>query len=321
VVKTNVHFPTDYNLLWDAARKCIEISCQLAEKQGLSGWRKASDWKKRIKRAFRKVQKVKKSGGKNKESRLGFAVGSYLELATTLTKKIYEFKSIAKNPSSISEINLQISLDYFHNMLDKHIDLVDRRLLQGQKIPHNEKVFSLFEPHTQWINKGKAGVVAELGQKHLIVTDQNHFIVHHQLIGSMPDIEMTIALTKKLKKQYGDSLSSISLDKGFSSNPIIEAVKPIHPNVIIKAKGKPTKARLEIEQSDAFKHLQNKHQAIESNINQLTYNGLNICRDKGEENFKKYVSLAVVSYNLHRLGNLIKKQLNAGSKKKARKTA
>lgn len=308
-------------MLWDAARKCIEISCQLAEKQGLPGWRKASDWKKRVKCTFRKVQKVKKSGGKNKESRLGFAVGSYLELATTLTKKICEFKSITKSPSSISEINLQISLDYFHHMLDKHINLVDRRILQGQKIPHSEKVFSLFEPHTGWINKGKAGVVAELGQKHLIVTNQNHFIVHHQLMGSNPDMEMTIALTNKLKKQYGNKLSSISLDKGFSSNAIIEAVKPIHPNVIIKVKGKPSKARLEIEQSDEFRCLQNKHQAIESNINQLTHNGLDICRDKGEENFKKYVSLAVVSYNLHRLGNLIKKQLNVNSKKKARKAA
>ena len=316
-----MHFPTDYNLLWDAARKCIEISCQLAEKQGLSGWRKASDWKKRVKRAFRKVQKVKKSGGKNKESRLGFAAGSYLELATRLTKKIDEFKSIVKAPCSISEINLQLSLDYFHQMLDKHIDLVNRRLLQGQKIPHNEKVFSLFEPHTGWINKGKAGLIAELGQKHLIVTDQNHFIVHHQLMGSTPDMEMTIVLAEKLKKQYGDRLSSISLDKGFSSNPIIEAVQPIHPNVIIKAKGKPSKARLEIEQSEEFTYLQNKHQAIESNINQLTHHGLDICRDKGEENFKKYVSLAVVSYNLHRLGNLIKKQLNADSKKKVRKTA
>ena len=321
MVKTHVHFPTDYNLLWDAARKCIEISCQLAEKQGLSSWRKASDWKKRVKRAFRTVQKVKKSGGKNKESRLGFAVGSYLELATRLTKKIYEFKAIVKDPCSISDINLQVSLDYFHQMLDKHIDLVDRRLLQGQKIPHHEKVFSLFEPHTGWINKGKAGVVAELGQKHLIVTDQNHFIVHQQLIGSSTDMEITIPLIKKLKIQYQDRLSSISLDKGFSSNLIIEAVKPIHPNVVIKAKGKPSKARLEVEQSDEFKHLQNKHQAIESNINQLTYHGLNICRDKGEENFKKYVSLAVVSYNLHRLGNLIKKKLNANSKKRVRKAA
>lgn len=160
--------------------KCIEISCQLAEKQGLSGWRKASDWKNRVKRSFRKVQKVKKSGGKNKESPLEFAVSSYLELATTLTSKVQEFKTALKESCSISEIHLRLSQDYFHKMLNKHIDLVDKRLLQGQKIPHNEKIFSLFEPHTQWINKGKAGVIAELGQKHLIVTDQNHFIVHHQ---------------------------------------------------------------------------------------------------------------------------------------------
>lgn len=135
------------------------------------------------------------------------------------------------------------------------------------------------------------------------------------------DMDLTIALTKKLKKQYEDRLASISFDKGFSSNPIIEAVKQIHPNVIIKAKGKPSKDRQEIEQDNEFRHLQNKHQAIESNINQLTYHGLNKCRDKGEENFKKYVSLAVVSYNLHRLGNLIKKQVNANSNKRVRKAA
>lgn len=57
VVKTDVHFPTDYNLLWDAIRKCIEISCALAEEQKISGWRKASDWKKRVKVEFRKLQK------------------------------------------------------------------------------------------------------------------------------------------------------------------------------------------------------------------------------------------------------------------------
>ncbi len=306
--------------MWDAARKCIELSCCLADKHNIQGWRKASDWKKRIKYQFRKVQKVKRSGGKNKESRLGFAVTTYLELATTLTKKVNEFKATFQ-AGNLSDIGSLVPLEYFHQMLDKHIDLVRRRLLKGEQIPHSEKVFSLFEPHTQWINKGKAGVVAELGQKHLIVTDQHHFIVHHQLMQSTPDMEITIELTKKLKKKWGDRLSSISFDKGFSSKQIIEDLQIIHPDVIIKAKGKLTKARQEIEQSDEFKELNNKHQSIESNINQLTYNGLNICRDKGEENFKKYVSLAVVSYNLHRLGNLIKKQLQTKSNRKAKKVA
>lgn len=67
--------------------------------------------------------------------------------------------------------------------------------------------------------------------------------------------------------------------------------------------------------------MDNTHQAIEPNINQLEYHGLNKCRDKGGVNFKKYVALAVLSYNLHRLGNLIKKQLAPKKAKNKQKAA
>ncbi len=67
--------------------------------------------------------------------------------------------------------------------------------------------------------------------------------------------------------------------------------------------------------------MNNSHQGVESNINQLEYHGLDKCPDKGEENFKKYVSLAVLSYNLHRLGNLIKKEIVKQPIKKKRKAA
>ncbi len=40
------------------------------------------------------------------------------------------------------------------------IDLIKRRVLQDEKIPHEDKIFSIFEPHTEWISKGKAGVGA-----------------------------------------------------------------------------------------------------------------------------------------------------------------
>lgn len=307
VVKTNVHFPTDYNLLWDAARKCIEISCALAEEQKIAGWRKASDWKKRVKIEFRKVQKTKKSGGKNKESRLKHATKEYLNLAEVLDKKTAEF-IIAFKPNTSKQVLQILELEYYKSMLVKHIDLVERRLIKGEGIPHSEKVFSLFEPHTKWISKGKAGVICELGQKHLIVTDQNHFIVYHKLIEDTPDATFTIEIAEKLKEQFGDDLASLSLDKGFSSKQIITELEGIIPNAIIKQKGKPNKARQETERTEDFKSLNNSHQAIESNINQLEYHGLQKCKDKGEENFKKYVSMGVLSYNLHRLGNLIKKE-------------
>lgn len=99
----------------------------------------------------------------------------------------------------------------------------------------------------------------------------------------------------------------MSFDKGFSSKEIITELESIILNAIIKQKGKPNKARQEIKHTQDFKKGNNNHRAVASNINQLLYHGLHKCRDKGEENLKKQFSLAVLSYNLHRLGNLIKK--------------
>ena len=292
----------------------------MAKEQNLEGWRKGLDWKKRIKIEFRKLQKTKKSGGKNKESRLKYSVKNYLEIAKILQKKVVDFQTIFI-ANTIAQNCTFLELKYYHKMLIKHIDLVERRLLKGEKIPHSEKLFSLFEPHTKWISKGKAGVIAELGEKHLIVTDQYHFIVLNKIIADTPDAVFTIEVAERLKKQYGNRIFSLSFDKGFSSKEIIKDLVDLIPNTMIKQKGKPNKERKEIENTADFKALNNEHNAIESNINQLTYHGLDKCRDKGKTNFDKYVSLAVLSYNLHRLGNLIKKEREKQPAKKRQKAA
>ena len=292
----------------------------MAKTQNLEGWRKALDWKKRIKIEFRKLQKTKKSGGKNKEFRLKNAAKNYLDIAKILLEKVVDFRTIFK-PNTIDQNLTFLELQYFFEMLVKHIDLVERRLLKGEKIPHSEKLFSLFEPHTKWISKGKAGVVAEFGEKHLIVTDQHHFIVLDQIIADTPDAAFTIDIAERLKKQFGNRIASLSFDKGFSSKKIIKDLELIIPNTMIKQKGKPTKERKEIEGTDHFKALNNAHNAVESNINQLTYHGVDTCCDKGKINFDKYVSLAVLSYNLHRLGNLIKKEKEKKQTRKRQKGA
>jgi IS5 family transposase len=67
-------------------------------------------------------------------------------------------------------------------MLDKHLDLVARRLLHGETIPAEEKVFSLFEPHTEWIQKGKQRPNVELGHKFLLATDQHQLIQDYAVL-------------------------------------------------------------------------------------------------------------------------------------------
>src|SRR5699024_169003 len=90
VVETDTHFPTDYNLLWDSARKCIDIAVFLRKKAGLKGWRKASDWRRNLKGQMRRVGRASSGGGKNKARRLEGTVGAYLCKAGRLAEKVNE---------------------------------------------------------------------------------------------------------------------------------------------------------------------------------------------------------------------------------------
>jgi len=87
------------------------------------------DWKKRIKIEFRKLQKTKKSGGKNKEFRLKYAAKNYLALAKILQTKVVDFQTIF-TPKNLSQEMVFLELKYYLEMLVKHIDLVERRLLK-----------------------------------------------------------------------------------------------------------------------------------------------------------------------------------------------
>ncbi len=128
-------------------------------------------------------------------------------------------------------------LAYYQEMIKKHIDLIQRRLLKGETIPSAEKVFSIFEPHTEWISKGKANKKVELGHKILIATDQHHFILHHQVIQSEADAALTVPLADSLLCKYSN-IESLSLDKGFYSKENKELLSLSIPQVVMPKKGK-----------------------------------------------------------------------------------
>ena len=68
--ESTVHFPTDLNLGWDCARKCIELCTRLCQTYDLTGWRKHANWRSRIKALARRSARASSSGGKNKATRV-----------------------------------------------------------------------------------------------------------------------------------------------------------------------------------------------------------------------------------------------------------
>jgi len=244
VLETNVHFPTDLNLLWDAGLKCLVLLPRLAQHLEHSGWRKAYTGRKQLKTLLRTCGTISHGGGAQKCKRLDAAVTAYLRKAYALEQKVFA-SLLALRPQALSvlEQSTLAEVEYYHEMLIKHLDLIDRRVLQGEPIPHAEKCFSLFEPHTEWINKGKVSPTVELGHKLLITTDQHSLILDYKIMTQSADVKETLPLADRLLARFGDGqIQSWSVDKGFSAQQDRELLELFIPAVIMPKKGRRSQA-------------------------------------------------------------------------------
>ena len=302
VLETDVHFPTDLNLLWDAGRKCVDlIEGYHAAGYELPGWRKAKAWRRQLKNLQRSTSQIVYRGGPNKEARVKQAVREYLVVGRALEVKVR---------ASLMELcDLSVAatrweqLAYFHAMLAKHLGLVARRLLHGETIPAHEKVFSLFEPHTEWIQKGKQRPNVELGHKLLLATDQQQLIQDYAVLLGEAEVDQSIPVTDRLLGRYGaGSVASISFDKGFTRTADRELLSLYVPEVVMPKRGKKNAAETERESEKKFVALRKQHSAVESEINSLEHHGLNRCLDVGIKGYQRYVGYGVMSYNLHVIG-------------------
>ena len=298
-----MHFPTDVNLLWDAQRKCADLLAPMVQAAGLVGWRKCQDWRRKLKTQMIGLTRLTSGGGPNKEQRQQAAARAYVQDSYRFEQKVFSTLQALPVPQSPAQWAQRGRLDYFHTMMIKQLDLVERRLLQGQTIAHAEKIFSLFEAHTQWIKKGKLFPPVELGHKVLLTSDQHELILDYKVMDQLNDADEVIALADRLLGSYGPTaVASLSFDKGFSRAEDRQLLELYIPEVIMPKRGKRNSQEQAREQQRSFAALRRKHNAIESDINALEHHGLDRCPDKGLHGFKRYVGFGVLAYNLHQIG-------------------
>jgi len=329
VVESNIHFPTDINLLWDSIRKSIEMIGFLRGKGlVLTSWREWKDWLRKVRSAYRSASEIHRKQGANYKVRLQEAVNIYLDLCRTVSLKIKGALmelSIKEELTSFSErqkAKLK-ALYYYILMLDKHVDLVHRRIILEEVIPHSEKVFSIFESHVEWNSKGKANKAVELGHNVLVATDQYGFILHSEVYEQTVDKRRTIALGKILSEKYAGpayKLKAITFDKNFFSGPAEKFLMNTFEIVVLPKPGRASKLELAVSENEDYKRVKKSHSQVEGNINELEHHGLDICRDKGIDGFKRYVAYGALSYNLTKLGRmLIRAEIKQLKREKKRK--
>ena len=175
-------------------------------------------------------------------------------------------------------------------MLAKHLDLVERRLLREEVIPAHEKVFSLFEPHTEWIQKGKQRPNVELGHRLLLATDQHQLIQDYAVLLKAAEVDQSIGVADRLLARHGaGSLASMSFDKGFTREADRELLSLYVPVVVMPKRGKKNVEQTQRESGKQFVALRHQHSAVESEINSLEHHGLNRCLDVGLKGYQRYV--------------------------------
>ena len=310
VVETNVHYPTDINLLLDAMRKVVFLTGSLCEDAHLTDWRQYHYNFKCMKKLMRKAQDKKRGNPKSeigkhkKEQEIKVAHQNYITTASEFLDKAKATLLKINDGNLLTEVR-KMEVEKFIKHAERQINQIERRVLLGETIPHEEKVFSIFQPHTEWISKGKAGVPFELGLRVCVFEDHHQFILHHQVMEKQSDEEIAILITEETKKRF-PHLFQASYDRGFHSPSNREELPKILEKVVMPRKGKLSKQALELENSKDFLKARRQHSAVESVINALEVHGLDFCPDHGIKGFKRYVALAIVGYNLGRIGAILK---------------
>ncbi len=313
VVKTNVHYPTDINLLFDSIKKVIVLLSTLCITLSISGWRQSKYRIRKIKKLFRKAQKLKKSSSDNEKKKaerdniIKEAHQAYINIVIGFLEECKETIKAIRMMENIKKCKI-LEIEKYISHSERQIDQIQRRVINGEKIPHDEKVFSIFEEHTEWITKGKAGVPQELGLKVCILEDQYGFILHHMVMQKQADVDVAVSMVNCAKTKF-EGLNTCSFDKGFYSQENLSILQETLDMVVLCKKGRLSSKDIEIENAEEFIKYRHKHSAVESAINGLENHGLDVCLDSGIDGFKRYVSLSILSRNIQTLGNIIQKKL------------
>lgn len=139
--------------MWDALRKAITLTAHWCERQQLSDWRQYSYNLRQLKRLMRSAQNKKRSVAKARQDKIDAQVTqahrAYIDQARSHLDKIQT--TLTKLTATAStELLQKIEIEGYIKHAERQIDQIERRVIKGEVIPHAEKVFSLFEPHTEW---------------------------------------------------------------------------------------------------------------------------------------------------------------------------
>ena len=300
-VETNIHHPTNNSLIWDCIRKSNDHLSKLSgEVNGLS----YRDYTKGAKKTYFKINNT---ASKDKKVKL------FMKQLQTFTKCINQVSNVIKKKDICVSIEAMAYIYLLEDLLpimEQVYDISFRKEVKSEKVPSSEKIFSIFERHTDIIVKGSRDII--FGHKINLTSGKSNLILDcYMERGNLADSKLYAPTLDRVIENYGTIPRDSAVDGGFASKANIEhSIKRGLVNVVFnKVVGS---MKNQVSSSNMETRLKKWRSGIEANISNLK-RGFKIhrCNWKGWVNFQSKVLWSVLAYNIRVMSNLLTGQLKA----------
>jgi IS5 family transposase len=311
VVQTDIHHPTDNTLLWDVVRVVTRLVGRLAK----AAQQRFRGFHNRTRAARRRMQEIQRMTLKERQERQTKKYRQLIGIAKEVVKSARKVLQQTRKTRSrdlltdqhIGELRKEI--DQYCQLGDRVIDQAHRRVLRGEQVPNEEKIFSIFEVHTDLIKRGKVLTPVEFGHKVFLAESAQGLITQYEVLqGNPPDEKHVAASLERHKENFGRAPKLYSADRGFYSEQNEKSCKRagVRKVCLPQRGGKKTARRTAYENSPAFKKGQRFRAGIEGTISVLFRGrGMKRCLAEGRERFEVLVGAAVLANNLMRIADLL----------------
>lgn len=311
VVETNIHWPTDATLLWDAVRVLTRLIGRLREIAG----KDVPRFPNRRRSARRRMQKLQRMTAAQRENQ---QVSTYRQLLA-ITQEVLSnarlsvaetARSGGRNRALVLGIEtLRKEISEVCRLADQVVDQARRRVVYGEQVPTGEKIYSIFEPHTDLIKRGKTNKPIEFGHKVFLAESAHGLITQYRVLDGNPTDENHVSTSlDNHKTMFGSAPETYATDRGFhnSSNEEICRDAGVTSPSIPQRGGQKTPERAAAEKTPAFKQAQRFRAGIEGTISVLLRGrGMRRCLGRGKQRFELLIGAVVLTNNLMRIARML----------------
>lgn len=310
VVQTDIHHPTDATLLWDTVRVLSRLLVRLGKLLG----RRIEGFRNRTRAARRRMQALQRMSATQRRHQ---QTAKYHELIAIACEVVACARSAlvklrdAHATSDLAIIALRDEIAHYCGLADRVIDQARRRVLEGEQVPTAEKIYSIFEPHTDLIKRGKVSTPVEFGHKVLLAESARGLITQYQVLDGNPQDEQHVGRSlERHKKAFGRAPELYGADRGFYSERNLTLCQRSGVKVVCipQSGGKREPEREAYEKTSAFKQGQRFRAGIEGRISVLFRGrGMKRCLAEGIERFEMLIAAAVLANNLLSIASWLSK--------------